>query len=144
MLSSAGFSASAGAWYLLEVTATGGSISGTVDGGSLVSANDAVFATGAVGVVSKTGASLQVDDTTLSLVGGGGSWNFDNESAGLLPSGWLAVPPPGLPGAAGTLTVSNVDPGGTLKEITARVDWKESGADRSVSLKTYRSQDYGD
>ncbi|MEV0394208.1 pectate lyase family protein [Polymorphospora rubra] len=55
-LASVSFSAATGTWYTLSLSATGGSLVGSVDGTQLVSASDSSYATGRAGLVANYAA----------------------------------------------------------------------------------------
>ncbi|GAA1395822.1 family 16 glycoside hydrolase [Catellatospora coxensis] len=68
-LASAGVTVATGSWYTLSLTVSGTSLRGSVNGGAAVSATDAQFATGQVGVATYN-AAANFDDVLVADAGG--------------------------------------------------------------------------
>jgi pectate lyase len=125
-LASAAFTATTGTWYTLSLSATGGTLVGSVNGTALVSTSDGSYATGRIGLVANYAAG-SFDDVVVTDAAGPGPTSGPTSrppssappSTGPSPSTGPTPPPPtgilgwatqggGTTGGAGgpTVTVS--------------------------------------
>lgn len=71
VLASASFAATAGTWYTLSLSATGGSLAGSVNGSAVVQASDGSYPTGRAGLIANYTAG-SFDDVVVTDVAGPG------------------------------------------------------------------------
>ena len=111
-LASAAFTVTTGTWYALTLSATGGSLSGSVNGTTVVTASDGTFSTGRIGLVS-TYAAGTFDD--IAVFTGAPPSPGPSSPAPPSPSSSPLPPPPpgqadgfatGTTGGAGGATVT--------------------------------------
>ncbi|HTK60099.1 MAG TPA: family 16 glycoside hydrolase [Candidatus Baltobacteraceae bacterium] len=123
-------SISQGSWQTLSVTATGSSISVTLNGTLVTTQTDAVFSVGQAALAVWEGASVNFDDVAI----GGESWDFDGVTLGELHDDWLRFGLGDLPSGTGTLTISTPFSDTSYKRYSVTISWKDrSGTTRTIS-----------
>ncbi len=126
-------------WQTLEVAASGTSFTLKRNGSTLTTVIDPTFGTGDLGVQSRNGALIYVDDVSVTE-GSTASWDFEAETAGAFPADWLRLSCYDLPGGSCLLTIQDYLSEAALKQVTATVRWSDSGGIRSASGSTVISQ----
>jgi type II secretory pathway pseudopilin PulG len=115
-------------WQTLGVTATGASLSVTLNGNAVTTQNDPTFSVGEAALAVWDGASVNFDDVSI----GGATWNFEDTSVGEMQSDWLRFGLGDLNSGTGTLTIATPYGDTSYKTYTVNISWK----DRSGSVKT--------
>ncbi len=133
-------SGSCWAWQTLEVAAVGTSYTLKFNGSTLVTQIDPTFGTGDVGIQSKNGALISVDDVAITENAVTTTWNFEDATVDTVPADWLRLSCYDLPGGSCSLTIENYLSEASLKKVTATVGWLDAGKPRSASGSTVISQ----
>lgn len=129
-------------WYVLQVSASGESLQVLLNGSTVISLSDAAQSRGSLGIFGAGQAFYAVDDATLTFGGESDSWNFDSETSGAFPAGWLRNAPTQLSDLETLLSVSAYNGSSTIKQVEVEVLWTENGDPRAVSLSTLKAQPY--
>jgi hypothetical protein len=126
-------------WYKLKVIAAGNAISLYLNDIKIQDITDASFSLGSFALANLNTPS-DFDNVLFIYGGETHQWNFDNLSAGEIPSDWRRFGLYDLPGGRGTLTIS--EPYGTtdIKKIDVSVFWIEKGQNKSITISTLRTQ----
>lgn len=129
-------SISAGSWQTLSVTATGSSMSVSLNGTLVTTQTDTSFSSGQAALASWEGASVNFDDVSI----GGTTWNFDATTVGEIHDDWLRFGLGDLPSGTGTLSVAVPYAGdASFKTYTAKISWTDrSGTTRTISQSTQK------
>lgn len=137
-------------WHTLSVAMSGSTLTVTVNGSSLTPVTDATFARGSVALYGGNGALGAFDDLTVSSPTG--TWNFDANTVGALPTDFMRIglndlldTTPTVANDNGLITIENQGAAPSpdnLKKFTSTVQWRESSGTKSVTLTTYRAK-YG-
>jgi len=129
-------SISTGSWQTLSVTATGSSISVTLNGTLVTTQTDATFSVGQAALAVWEGASVHFDDISI----GGETWSFEGVTIGDLHDDWLRFGLGDLPSGTGTLTVSTPYADTSYKRYSATISWKDrSGLTRTITHTTEKA-----
>jgi len=129
-------SISQGTWQTLSVTASGSSISVSLNGTLVTTKTDATFSVGQAALAVWEGASVNFDDVSI----GGDSWNFDAVTLGALHDDWLRFGLGDLPSGTGTLTVSTPYSDTSYKRYSVTISWLDrSGSTRTVTHVTEKA-----
>jgi len=123
-------SISQGSWQTLSVTATGSSISVTLNGTPVTTQIDSAFSVGHAALAVWQGASVHFDDVSI----GGESWDFEDASLGEIHDDWLRFGLGDLPSGTSTLSVATPYSDSSYKRYTVTISWMDrSGTTRSMS-----------
>lgn len=127
---------STGGWQTIGVTATGSSLSVSLNGTTVTTQTDASFSSGEAALAVWEGASVDFDDISI----GGTTWNFEDTAAGELQSDWLRFGMGDLPNGTGTLTIAApYASDASFKTYTATISWTDrSGTTRTISQSTQK------
>lgn len=127
---------STGSWQTLSVTATGSSISVTLNGTLVTTQVDATYSVGQAALAVWEGASVNFDDVAI----GGETWNFDGVTLGSLHDDWLRFGLGDLPSGTGTLTVSTPYSDASYKRYSVTISWRDrSGSTRTITHNTEKA-----
>ncbi|MFH1193796.1 MAG: LamG-like jellyroll fold domain-containing protein [bacterium] len=126
-------------WYKLKVIASGSTISLYLNDTKIQDVVDSSFTSGSYALADLDTPS-NFDDVLFSYGGETSQWNFDNLSAGEIPSDWRRLGLADLPDGRGVITIS--EPYGTtdIKKIDVSVSWIEKGQTKSVTISTLKTQ----
>ena len=128
-------SISAGSWQTLSVTATGSSLSVSLNGTTVTTQTDASFSVGEAALAAWNGASVNFDDVSI----GGLTWNFDTTTLGAVPDDWLRFGLADLNSGTGTLTIAAPYSDAAMKTYTVNISWMDrSGSARSIGESTQK------
>lgn len=123
-------SISQGSWQTLSVTATGSSISVTLNGTPVTTQTDSAFSVGHAALAVWEGASAHFDDVSI----GGESWGFEDAELGEVHDDWLRFGLGDLPSGTSTLSVATPYADSAYKRYTVTISWMDrSGTTRSIS-----------
>lgn len=125
-----------GTWYTLTVACEGSSIQLSSNGSLLATVTDAAFVTGDIAIMSLNGSLLQADDVAVSQGGEVGSWNFDADTAGVIPLDWQRFVYFDLPGGQGSLTIADYEGHVGMKQVTVTVTWDHLNVSQSITGTT--------
>ena len=129
-------SVSQGSWQTLSVTATGSSISVSLNGTLVTTQTDVTFSVGQAALAVWEGASVNFDDVSI----GGETWNFDGVTLGEPPDDWLRFGLGDLPSGTGTLTISTPYTDTSFKRYSVTISWMDrSGTTRTIVHNTEKS-----
>lgn len=131
-----------GAWFTLKLTATGSSLTITLNGTDLATVTDATYTTGPVALAGWSGVRAEVDDVKTVAVGCSSATCWDLESLTALPAGWIRLGLNDLPDATpttlddnGVLTIASYPSVSStdLKQATITVNWQHQGVTQSYT-----------
>jgi type II secretory pathway pseudopilin PulG len=129
-------SISQGSWQELSVTASGSSISVSLNGTPVTTQNDTTFSVGQAALAVWEGASVNFDDVSAA----GESWNFDGVTLGEIHDDWLRFGLGDLPSGTGTLTISSPYTNPAYRRYSATISWMDrSGTTRTISHNTEKA-----
>ncbi len=130
-------------WYRMTVTATGGLFTVQVNGVTLLTATDVIFAAGQFVLIAQSGAAIEYDDVSYTKSGDVSAtrfWDFDgsNETVGAHAYGWKRIGPTDLPSGETSITITDAQTGfSDLKQVVLTVSWIEQNGDGE--LQRYQS-----
>jgi len=129
-------------WYTLKVVASDNSFEIYINDILELSAtdDDSSFSKGRFALLGMNSVHAQFDD--LNIINGASKlWNFDSDTVGKVPSQWNRFSLYNLTQGTDKLTIEDNQPGfSDIKQVTARVEWKERGHLKSVELITLITQ----
>lgn len=122
-------------YYKLKVVLSGTNISLYLNDNLTQTVSDSSFSSGRVALASAN-TTTNFDDVTLDSA----TWNFNDLTAGALPSDWQRFGINDLPNGSGKLTISELYGSPDMKQIDVTVSWSERGETKTISLSTMRSE----
>ncbi len=126
-------------WYTLRTNVTSSTINAWLNDVPLGTATDTSLDFGRLALFLEGPGQPRFDNVLVSAETTS-TWNFDTDTAGLLPSEWKKFGAYDLPNGIDFLTISNYLGQDNLKLINARIDWRENNTTSSVSSTTLIAQ----
>lgn len=129
-------------WYELKITAADTNFEIFINGASELTFTEATndFTLGRLALLAANSGKAQFDDVIVTTAATQ-TWNFDADSVDSLPVTWQRFGLNDLPSGTGKLSIQNARAGFTdLKQITARVEWREKATTRFAEVTTYINQ----
>jgi prepilin-type N-terminal cleavage/methylation domain-containing protein len=123
-------------WYVLEVVASGSSLTLKRNGTTLATVSDSTFTGGDLGVLSLNNGTVAADNVTVIEGGVTTTYAFTSDAVGALPDAWVRRSYVDLPTGTGTLTIANYLGETTLKQATVTVTWRDGLFTKSRSAST--------
>lgn len=131
-------SATPGTWYQYRLEANGSQFTLYRGGISEGTVSDATYASGALALASGGNALPAYDSITIISGSKNWYWDFDGYPVATLPAPWFRLGAADLPGGAADLSVSDVATSSTLKSLSARVRYRSTRGQKTVTLTSNR------
>jgi len=119
-------------WYGLQVIASGNQLTLKRDGVTLTTITDDTFTMGDLGVISLSGALVDVDEVSITE-GTTTTWTFESDETGSMPDDWKRLNAFDLPDGTVALSIENYLSQADMKKATVTVTWTETALTKSAT-----------
>lgn len=126
----------ANTWYTLEVVANAQDITIKKNGVTLATVEDFSFTKGDLALMALNSAKTSFNDVGVTVGAQTDTWSFESDALGIYPSAWRRMSYLDLPSGAASLTISDYLSQTSMKNVSVKINWTESGSTRSATGST--------
>lgn len=126
-------------WYTLEVRAASSTFGALLNDVPIREVTDTSLNFGQLALVAQNQTGVRFDNITLTGATAS-TWDFDTDMVGALSTAWKKFGVYDLLSGVDFLTIGNYLGQMSIKQVTARIDWRENNATSSVSSTTLIAQ----